>query len=250
MNATTYGLDVAKRVFQMYWVDAETGEIVNRKFGRDDLVQYLSRRPVGTIALEACGSAHWWARKFTSLGHKVVLLHAKFIRPFVQTNKTDAADARAIWTAVQQPGMRTVAAKSAEQQAMLGQHRIRALLVKFRTMQVNQLRGLLYEFGASFRAGRTAGLAEIRSHMVEIEEAVPGSLMCCLKDQLGRIDELHLKLGFDAKRLISKEVPTRGDGCPPRLTPQGAAWCRRRSGGPSHAVQRSSKRSSLRALFW
>ena len=186
MNATTYGLDVAKRVFQMYWVDAETGEIVNRKFGRDDLVQYLSRRPAGRVALEACGSAHWWARKIKSLGHDVVLLHAKFIR--------DAADARAIWTAVQQPGMRIVAAKSEEQQAMLGQHRIRSLLVKFRTMQVNQLRGLLYEFGVSFRAGRNAGLAEIRSRMAEIEEAVPGSLMCCLKDQLKRIDGLQKEI--------------------------------------------------------
>ena len=87
-----------------------------------------------------------------------MLLHAKFIRPFVQTNKTDAADARAIWTAVQQPGMRTVAAKTEDQQAMLSLHRMRALLVKFRTMQVNQLRGLLYEFGADV-PGRARGRA-------------------------------------------------------------------------------------------
>ena len=81
--------------------------------------------PTGEISgLEACGSAHWWARKIKSLGHEVVLLHAKFIRPFVQTNKTDAADARAIWTAVQQPGMRTVAAKTEDQQAMLGSIRV------------------------------------------------------------------------------------------------------------------------------
>ena len=112
MNATTYGLDVAKRVFQMYWVDSDTGEIVNRRFGRDesDPVPEHGDRQVES-RLEACGSAHWWARKIKALGHDVVLLHAKFIRPFVQTNKTDAADARAIWTAVQQPGMRTVAAK-------------------------------------------------------------------------------------------------------------------------------------------
>ena len=150
MDATTYGLDVAKRVFQMYWVEAETGEIVNRRFGRDELIRFLAQRPPGRIALEACGSAHWWSRKIKALGHEAVLLHAKFIRPFVQTNKTDAADARAIWTAVQQPGMRTVAAKTEDQQAMLSLHRMRALLVKFRTMQVNQLRGLLYEFGATF----------------------------------------------------------------------------------------------------
>jgi transposase len=169
MNATTYGLDVAKHVFQMYWVDNQTGEIANRRFRRDELIAFLAQRPAGRVALEACGSAHWWARKIQALGHEVVLLHAKFIRPFVQTNKTEAADARAIWTAVQQPGMRTVAARTEDQQAMLGLHRMRSLLTKFRTMQVNQLRGLLYEFGVSFRAGRAAGLAEMRARMAELE---------------------------------------------------------------------------------
>ena len=201
MNATTYGLDVAKRVFQMYWVDAQTGEIVNRRFGRDELVSFLSQRPAGRVALEACGSGHWWARKIKALGHEVVLLHAKFIRPFVQTNKTDAADARAIWTAVQQPGMRTVAAKTEDQQAMLSLHRMRALLVKFRTMQVNQLRGLLYEFGATFRAGRLAGLAEIRVPMGELEEALPGVMICSLQDQLKRIDGLEQDIDQLEKRI-------------------------------------------------
>lgn len=106
----------------------------------------------------------------------------------------DAADARAIWTAVQQPGMRTVAAKTEEQQAMLSLHRIRSLLVKFRTMQVNQLRGLMYEFGVSFRAGRVAGLAEVRARMADLDEALPGTLMCCLQDQLARIDGLQTEI--------------------------------------------------------
>jgi transposase len=191
MNATTYGLDVAKRVFQLYWVDAHTGEIVNRRFGRDELIGFLAQRPAGRVALEACGSGHWWARKIQALGHEVVLLHAKFIRPFVQTNKTDAADARAIWTAVQQPEMRTVAAKTEDQQAMLALHRMRALLVKFRTMQVNQLRGLMYEFGVTFRAGRVAGLSEMRARMAELEEALPAVLISSLQDQLQRIDGLE-----------------------------------------------------------
>jgi transposase len=191
MNVTTDGLDVAKRVFQMYWVDAQTGEIVNRQFKRDDLIEFLAQRPAGRVALEACGSCHWWARKLNSLGHKVVLLHAKFIRPFVQTNKTDAADARAIWTALQQPGMRTVAAKTEDQQAMLSLHRMRALLVKFRTMQVNQLRGLLYEFGATFRTSRAAGLNEIRARMAELEAAQPGTIISSLQDQLKRIDGIE-----------------------------------------------------------
>jgi transposase len=194
-------LDVAKRIFQMYWVDAQSGEIVNRRFSRDDLIGFLAQRPAGRVTLEACGSGHWWARKIKAFGHEVVLLHAKFIRPFVQTNKTDAADARAIWTAVHQPGMRTVAAKTEDQQAMLGMHRMRALLVKFRTMQINQLRGLLYEFGVTFRAGRLAGLAEIRARMVELEEALPGALLSSLQDQLKRIDGLQSDIETLEKRI-------------------------------------------------
>jgi transposase len=185
----------------MYWVDAQTGEIVNRRFGRDELIGFLAQRPAGRVALEACGSGHWWARKIKALGHEVVLLHAKFIRPFVQTNKTDAADARAIWTAVQQPAMRTVAAKTEDQQAMLSLHRMRALLVKFRTMQVNQLRGLLYEFGVTFRAGRVAGLAEIRARMTELEDALPGAMICSLQDQLKRIDGLEQDIDQLEKRM-------------------------------------------------
>lgn len=174
MNATTFGLDIAKRTFQMYWIEAETGEVVNRRFTKQQLIEFLGQRAASRVALEACGSAHWWARKIAALGHQVVLLHARFIRPFVQNNKTDATDARAIWTAAQQPGMRSVAPKTADQQAMLGLHRMRSLLVKSRTMQVNQLRGLLYEFGVTLRAGRLAGLAEVRERLGEIEQIVPG----------------------------------------------------------------------------
>jgi len=121
--------------------------------------------------------------------------------PFVQTNKTDAADARAIWTAAQQPQMRTVAAKSEDQQAILSVHRIRALLIKFRTMQVNQLRGLLYEFRVTFRAGRQAGLNEIRARMGELEDALPGVMMCSLQEQLKRIDGLEQEVDRLEKRI-------------------------------------------------
>jgi transposase len=201
MNATTYGLDLAKRVFQLCWVDGETGEIVNRRFGRQDLIEFVATRAAGRFALEACGSAHWWARKLRALGHEVVLLHAKFIRPFVQNNKTDAADAKAIWTAAQQPGMRTVAAKTEDQQAMLGLHRIREQLVKFRTMQVNQLRGLLYEYGVVLKAGRQAGLTEIRQRMAELEAQVPGLLLQALQAQLARIDGIDQEIGQFEKRI-------------------------------------------------
>ena len=221
MNATTYGLDIAKRVCQMYWVDGQTAEIANRRLRRDEVISFLARRPAGRVALEACGSAHWWARKIKALGHEVVLLHARFIRPFVQTNKTDAADARAIWTAVHQPGMRTVAPKTEDQQAMLSLHRMRSLLVKFRTMQVNQLRSMLYEFGATFRTGRTAGLAEIRERMAELEAELPETILLNLQEQLRRIagfqhdiDQLEKRIGAwqkqDAACRAIAEVPGIG----------------------------------------
>jgi transposase len=197
MATTTYGLDLAKRVFQLYWIDADSGEIHNKKFDRAGLIEFFANRPAGRIAIEACGSANWWGRKLGAMGHMVILLHARFIRPFVQNNKTDAADAKAIWTAVHQPGMRTVAAKSEEQQAILALHRIRAQLIKSRTAQVNQLRGLLYEFGVVLKSGRHAGIEEMRQRMAELEGCVFTILFDALVEQLGRISQLDV----DIKRI-------------------------------------------------
>ena len=191
MDSATYGLDIAKRVFQLYWVDHESGEIHNRRFGKKELLEFFARREAGLIALEACGSAHWWRRKLMALGHEVKLIHARFVRPFVQNNKTDAADAKAIWTAARQPGMRTVAGKTEEQQAMLALHRMRMSLIRFRTMQVNQLRGLLYEFGITLKGGRQAGLAEMRLRMAELEENIPGMLFEAFKEQLQRLNDIE-----------------------------------------------------------
>lgn len=201
MNFTTYGLDIAKRVFQLYWVDHESGEIYNRKFGKQDLLEFLAQRKAGLIALEACGSAHEWRRKLMALGHEVKLIHAKFVRPFVQGNKTDAADAKAIWTAARQPGMRTVAGKTEEQQAMLALHRMRQSLIKFRTMQVNQLRGLLYEFGVTLKGGRQAGLAEMKQRLAELEEIVPGMLFEAVKEQIKRLDEIEVDVKDIERRI-------------------------------------------------
>lgn len=97
--------------------------------------------------MEVCGSAHYWGRVLSGLGHQVRLITAQFVKPFVKTNKTDAADAEAIWEAAQRPGMRFVAPKTMEQQAVFSPHRMRAQLVKIRAMQAYQVRSLLYEFG-------------------------------------------------------------------------------------------------------
>ena len=203
MNTTIYGLDLAKRVFQLYWIEPETGEICNRKFSRDALIEFLANCQSGTIAMEACGSAHWWARKLNALGQEALLLRARFIRPFVHNNKTDAADARAIWTAVQQPEMRTVAVKTEEQQAVLALHRMRSALVKTRTAQVNQLRGLLYEFGIMLRGGRLAGLQQIRARMAEVEDLVPELMFDAIKEQLDRVCRLDDDVNQLEKRMAA-----------------------------------------------
>ncbi|MGT2452084.1 IS110 family transposase [Cupriavidus basilensis] len=192
MNATTYGLDIAKHVFQLYWLDLETGEIHNQRFQRQKLIEFLAKREPGRVALEACGSGHWWARKLMALGYEVKLLHAKFVRPFVQTNKTDAADARAIWTAAQQLDIPAVTPKTVEQQATLVLHRMREQHIKMRTMMINALRGALYEFGLSFKKGRQAGLAEMRERLAEVEEDVPARMFEALREQfdlIGRLDK-------------------------------------------------------------
>lgn len=104
MQGTILGLDLAKRIFQLHWVDRETGEICRRQLKREQVAEFFSNREPGVIAMEACGSAHYWARKFVGMGHEVRLIAAQFVRPFVKTNKTDAADAQGIWEAVQRPG--------------------------------------------------------------------------------------------------------------------------------------------------
>ena len=148
MDSTIYGLDLAKRVMQLHWVDMGTGEIHRKQLRRRALLEFFANREPGIVAMEACGSAHHWAQELHKLGHEVRLIAAQFVRPFVKTNKTDAADAAAIWEAAQRPDMRFVTVKSVEQQSVLALHRMREQLVKIRTMQINAIRGLLYEFGA------------------------------------------------------------------------------------------------------
>jgi transposase len=190
MKTTTFGLDLAKRVFQLHWVEMETGEICRRQLKRGEVLEFFARRAPSVIAMEACGSAHYWARKLAALSHEVRLIAAQFVRPFVKNNKTDAADAQAIWEAAQRPGMKFVAMKSEAQQAVLMVHRVREQLVKMRTMQSNQLRGLLYEFGAVLPQGRGKGVERVPAELARLESVLPAMAIEALRDQLKRIEAL------------------------------------------------------------
>jgi transposase len=137
------GLDIAKSVFQLHTVDMSTGEIVNVQLKRAKVLGHFANRAPCLIGIEACGGAHHWARELTAQGHAVRLIHAKAVRPFVNGNKTDATDARAIWLAIQQPGTKFVGVKTLAQQATLTLHRQREMLMRMKIMQINALRGLL-----------------------------------------------------------------------------------------------------------
>ena len=203
MKITIFGLDLAKRVFQLHWVDMDTGEICRRQLKRNEVMEFFANRAPSVIAMEACGSSHYWGRKLAVLDHEVKLISAQFVRPFVKSNKTDAADAQAIWEAAQRPGMKFVAVKSEGQQGVLTLHRMRELLVKMRTMQTNQVRGLLYEFGADLPMGRQKGMAKVPEALAKLEQTLPAMVIDSVRSQLNRIEGLDKDIAEIEKKLSS-----------------------------------------------
>ncbi|VWB77815.1 putative transposase [Burkholderia stagnalis] len=190
MNSMAVGVDIAKNVFQVHYVGQATGEIVNKPVKRAKFLEYFANRTSCLIGMKACGGAHHWARQLRRMGHEVRLMPAEFVKAFNIRNKSDAADARAIWLAVQQPG-KPVAVKTEMQQAMLALHRMREQLVKFRTMQINGLRGLLTEYGEVMSKGRARLNEEIPAALGRIAQRLPAALIDTLREQwngLARLD--------------------------------------------------------------
>lgn len=141
------GVDLAKNYFQVHALASEGGTAVTRKLTRSKMLEFFSQIAPCRIGMEACGSAHYWARELKALGHDALLMPPAYTKPYVKRGKNDAADAEAICEAMSRPGMRFVPVKSVEQQAMLMLHTTRELLVKQRTMSVNALRSHLAECG-------------------------------------------------------------------------------------------------------
>ena len=166
MKITTIGIDLAKSVFQIHGVDASGKVVVKKKLSRTGMVEFFIKVAPCLIGMEACGGAHDWARKLSSMGHTVKLMAPQFVKPYVKTNKNDAADAEAICEAVGRANMRFVPVKTIEQQSLLSLHRVRQGFVKGRTAQVNQIRGLLSEFGIVI----PQGISSIAKRLPEIME--------------------------------------------------------------------------------
>src|SRR3982075_978584 len=160
---STIGIDLSKHVFQLHGVD-EAGQVVLcRRMRRGQVAAFFAALPPCLIGMEACGTAHFWAREIAAFGHEVRLMPPGYVKPYVKRNKHDAADAEAVCEAVRRPSMRFVPVKTAEQQSALLMHRGRELLVRQRTMLANALRGHLAEFGLIAAQGlhNVAGLIAI-----------------------------------------------------------------------------------------
>jgi transposase len=197
------GLDIAKNVFQLHIVDAETGEIQRCQIKRAKVAEFFCNHQPSLVAMEACGGAHHWARTLVKMGHRVKLLPAKHVKAFLLRDKTDALDAQAIWVAAQQPHIREVTVKSEQQQACLALHSMRQQIMKMRIMQTNALRGLLYEFGIALPVGHGKLLATVQGEIAKAqqENQLPDILVVSLQEQLSRIDALHDDIDKITRRL-------------------------------------------------
>jgi transposase len=149
----TIGIDIAKNVFQIHGVDAAGEVVIRRQLRRRQVLAFFRKQPSCLVGMEACATAHHWAREIAALGHAVKLMPPRYVKPYVKRNKNDAADAEGICEAVTRPTMRFVAIKSTEQQSVLMVHRTRELLVRQRTMLVNAMRAHMAEFGIVARVG-------------------------------------------------------------------------------------------------
>jgi transposase len=172
-NITTVGLDLAKSVFQVHAADSAGVPVLRKKLRRGQVLTFFAGLSPCLIGLEACASAHHWARELQALGHEVRLIPPQYVKPFVKTNKNDAADAEAICEALVRPTMRFAAVKSADQQSVLMLHRARELLVRQRTMLINALRGHCGEFGIVVAQGASKVTALIEMIEGAEEECLP-----------------------------------------------------------------------------
>src|SRR5947199_8681141 len=185
---TTIGLDLAKNVFQVHGVAAAGKVLVRKQLRRAEVLRFFAALPACLVGMEACGTAHHWARELTKLGHTVRLMPPAYVKPYVKRGKTDAADAAAIAEAVTRPTMRFVAVKTVDQQSVLMLHKVRELLVRQRTMLINALRGHLAELGivaARGPGGVTAAIVALH----ETQDSLPVLARVALH---GLVDQLRI----------------------------------------------------------
>ena len=202
MQITTIGFDLAKNVFQVHGIDATEKVIIRKPLRRGQVIKFFAGLSPCLVGMEACASAHYWARELTRLGHEVRLMPAKDVKAYVKRNKNDAADAEAICEAVRRPTMRFVQMKSADQQGRLMQHRARDLLLRQRTQVINALRAHLAELGIVAAQGRE-GLKELLAIIADERDVrLPLNARTSLIVLAAQLQALQTLIGSIEKRLV------------------------------------------------
>jgi transposase len=215
MQVTTIGLDIAKTVFQVHGVDQHGNVVLRQRLSRGNILAFFANLPRCVIGLEACGGAHYWARELTKVGHEVRLMPPQYVRPYVKTNKHDAADADACCEAVQRPGMRFVPVKNEQQQSLLMLHRIRDRLIAERTGTINAIRGHMAEFGM-VAAQRDAGLKTLIAIIADGDDVrLPALARELLLLQLEHLRQVEARITALDGRLVRQ---ARDDEACRRLT--------------------------------
>jgi transposase len=194
MKIKTIGIDLAKDVFQLHGVDEFGNMVLRKQVKRAQLAIFFSNLPVCLVGMEACSGAHYWARKLQSMGHTVRLMAPQFVKPYVKTNKSDAADAEAICEAVTRPNMRFVPVKNIEQQAVLALHTVRQGFIKARTAQANQIRGLLSEFGLIIPKGIGYIVSRVPDILEDATNELPGVFRNLMQRLFDHFKEVSMKV--------------------------------------------------------
>jgi transposase len=222
----TIGLDIAKHVFQVHAVDAAGAIVIRRKLRRSDLLSFFEGLEPSLVGIEACATAHHWARSIMALGHQVKLMPPAYVKPYVKRQKNDATDAAAICEAVSRPSMRFVPVKEVDQQGILVLHRTRDLLLRQRTMLINALRAHLAEFGIIMRQGRagiTALVASVEEgkaeNLPELARTALMSLIAQLRDAHERANEIEREiLAWHRNDELSRRLETISGVGVPRIS--------------------------------
>jgi transposase len=209
MNATTVAVDLAKNVFEIAVADAHWKIVERTRLTRAQFERWFDNRSVGLVVMEACGSAHHWARTIRARGIEVRLLPAQYVRAYVKRNKTDRADAQALLEAVRANDIRPVAVKSIEQQALQALHRTRSGWMSTRTRRINTLRGFCREFGLLVPEGAATGLAYMARYLADDRSGLPELLRPSMRLILDEIRLMEARIGQLEQQLraLAKESP-------------------------------------------
>ena len=200
MKITRIGMDIAKSVFQLHGVDSHDRTALKKKLKRSEVLAFYRATPACEVGIEACGGAHHWARAIGKLGHSVKLIAPQLVKPYVKTNKNDAADAEAICEAMSRPNMRFVPIKTTAQQDLQAIQRIRSELIKQRTMKGNQIRGLLTEYGIVV----DKRLERLRAALPTILEDADNGLTMGMRELMAELRQDLVKLDERVKQMDEK----------------------------------------------